>query len=124
MFNILKELTETFSNDPSWLDELEKIFHSRSQKELFLWGSGQQAEVLINRIENHPDKALKISGVIDSNPGKWGKKIRGKTIQSPAEITNRDTNIIIASSNYYAEIYQQITKNKICSRRILPNIFL
>ncbi|MDA9649334.1 radical SAM protein [Alphaproteobacteria bacterium] len=124
----LFELFGTLSNDRgrsyNLLQELNGAFENRLSGPVVLWGTGQQSEVLMKRIARNGQSLLQVKAFVDSNPEKWGTKLLKKEILAPDDIAVSDCGIIIASSNYYSEIYQKIVKTGISPTRIIPNIFI
>ena len=123
LFDLLIENSDKLGVASEWIVELEKLRDARVSGDVFIWGSGQQCEAIIKRIQRHPDNKLCIKGVVDSHSHNWGKQTLKFLVESPDKVS-ADANIIIGSSNYYAEIYQQIVKTGISPNKIVPNIFL
>lgn len=121
LFSRLQELSKKFKSNGNWLERVSAIVTARRTSKIVVWGTGQQAEILINRIARRQNPTFQIYGIVDSNPDKWGEKFMGHSISAPEDIDD-DCNIIIGSSNYYADIYGQVANHGIDPKRILPNI--
>ena len=123
LFALLLELNEKYGNSNQWIEQLGKNLQRFNLNNVVIWGSGQQCRLILNRIQEQSESNFDVKAIIDANPSRWGQKINGYDIISPEAIPPK-ANIIIGSSNYYSDIYQQIISQKIEPTRIIPNIFV
>lgn len=124
LFELLGQLSVDLGHCTSWLEELDQKFSTGSVRKVVLWGSGQQSELLYKRITGHAKKRYEVLGVTDSSQNRWGCKVGSHIVENPTKFDFDNCGIIIASSNYYGEIYGQIIRCGISRDAILPNIFL
>lgn len=124
LFELFKTLSIERGGESQLLQELNGAFESRMAKPVVLWGTGQQSEVLVKRIARNSQSLFQVDAFVDSNPDKWGIKLLNRDVWAPQDVVKSDCGIVIASSNYYSEIYQQIVKIGINPSRIIPNIFI
>jgi cyclopropane fatty-acyl-phospholipid synthase-like methyltransferase len=76
---------------------------------ILLYGAGSYAYWVVSEFRKLPD--YQIVGMVDSNPGKWGKSIYGFCVESPERIFKRDYDRIFISSTLAGrEIYQYLTE--------------
>lgn len=77
----------------------------KQNKEIVLFGSGYYAEECIRICQA---LGLKLSGIVDNDQNKWGKRVHGILVQSPAFLETSDKYIIISSILYENEIAAQL----------------
>ncbi len=97
------------------VEEYEKIFRDifrgAESRRLYLFGSGQFAEMFLSQFHNDYD----IVGILDNNPDKWGTDLGGVPIYSPEIIKTQEQGtykIIICIKNYIA-VMQQLMKMQV-----------
>jgi capsular polysaccharide biosynthesis protein len=82
-------------------------FPKRTKKEkILIFGTGSGGHYLYNSIQNQKE----IIGFLDNNLSKHGTKFCGKNIFNPLSIPNLNFDRIIIASDYYKEIFQQLTE--------------
>jgi hypothetical protein len=78
----------------------------RAKKErVLIFGTGSGGRYLYNSIQNQKD----IIGFLDNNRLKQGTKFCGRNVLNPSDILNLNFEKIIIASDYYKEIFQQLT---------------
>jgi capsular polysaccharide biosynthesis protein len=89
------------------MNTLKSWFPKRTKKEkVLIFGTGSGGYYLYNSIRNQKN----IIGFLDNNNLKQGTQFCGKTIFNPTAITNLNFDKIIIASDYYKDIFQQLTK--------------
>ena len=97
----------------------------RNINEVVVWGTGEFSKYLFNTMDETKGlKKLNILGVVDRMEDKWGTQFMGYEIKSPLSLTNNEYDIVIASVNFYGEIFNQIVSLGISKDRIIPNFML
>lgn len=86
------------------LDEVKK----EGINTIVLYGAAETAEITIGAAEK---AGLDVVGVVDTDVLKHGREFFGRTIQAPEAITDHMPDaVIVASSGYQDEIYNQVQK--------------
>ena len=67
---------------------------------------------------------VNIVAVIDGMENKWGNDFMGYDVKSPLFLASNDYDIVIASVNFYGEIFNNIVNKGISKERIIPNFML
>ena len=77
------------------------------EEKVVVFGAGKMGKMLIEYCNL---KKKKVIAIVDNNPQKWGKKIKGIRVYKPQEIVNNDKDVIylIASVDYSSEIKEQL----------------
>ena len=94
----------------------EKLLDTLVVNKVIVWGAGEYALRLVE------DKLFsnKIRYFVDSDPVKQGGEIEGIKINTPSTIMSEINPLIfIASSQYYSEIYHELTNMGISTDNIL-----
>jgi len=89
-----------------------------------VWGTGEFSKYLISSSKSVLNNDIKIINVVDSDKSKWGNDFMGYTVTEPYTLTKNNAAIVIASSNFYGEILNQIKSMRISLDRVLPNFLL
>jgi hypothetical protein len=61
---------------------------------------------------------------VDGMEEKWGSDFMGFEVQSPQSLIDSESDIIIASVNFYGEIFNKIISLGISKDRVIPNFLL
>lgn len=81
-------------NDDRNRAELEQLLSSHvpdiRDKDIYIWGTGNTAELYREGLERLAEEGLEIRGYCDNNPDKWGKTFHHKQIISPEELKNKE----------------------------------
>jgi Zn ribbon nucleic-acid-binding protein len=80
-------------------------------KDLFLWGTGNDANKCLNQIKMED---LKVTAFVDSNKEKQGRKFNGYDVISPKELFEKNLEsyyVVITSTKYANEIALELEKN-------------
>ena len=96
----------------------------KPNEEIILWGTGEFSKYLIRSSKNIKEGVIKIHSIVDGNPGNIGKVFEGYIVNPPESISELKNDIVIASSNYYGEIVNQIHALGVSLSRIRPNFIL
>ena len=97
----------------------------RNSNKVVVWGTGEFSKYLFNSMDEAKGlNKLKILGVVDGMEDKWGDQFMGYEIESPLSLTNNGSDIVIASVNYYGEIFNKIISLGISKDRVIPNFML
>lgn len=67
-------------------------------KNLYIWGTGNTAELYREGLKRLTDEGFMIKGYCDNNPDKWGKFFDDKEIISPKELGKRDSVCVLICS--------------------------
>ncbi len=86
-----------------------------------IWGTGEFSKYLFDTITEHE---FVISGIVDGMEEKWGSDFMGFEVQSPQSLIDSESDIIIASVNFYGEIFNKIISLGISKDRVIPNFLL
>lgn len=81
------------------------LFDHIEGKKIYLFGSGNYTKKFLSQF----GKDYEISGILDNNPDKWGKKIEGLTIFNPDSLKDLQKNkykVIICIKNYIPVLKQ------------------
>jgi wyosine [tRNA(Phe)-imidazoG37] synthetase (radical SAM superfamily) len=97
-----------FYNDVLMESQFNKKFATIENKDLFFWGTGNDAGKYLRLGKN-----LKISAFVDSNKEKQGSKFNGYDVISPKELFKKQLGsyfVIITSTKYGTEIASELEK--------------
>jgi poly(ribitol-phosphate) beta-N-acetylglucosaminyltransferase len=83
-----------------------------------IWGTGEFSKYLFDTAKSNN---LVVSGVVDGAKNKLGSNFMGFEVQSPESLVDSKSDIIIASVNFYGEIFNKIISLNISKERVLPN---
>lgn len=87
---------------------------------IFLYGAGDVADLILLVINSEPEINLKVVGIIDDNPNKHGDKIFNTTIFEISELKNiHHDAILVASYTYYDKMYENLIINNYDKNKIL-----
>ncbi len=96
-------------------EELEKILSSHvpdiRNKDIYIWGTGNTAELYREGLERLCKEGLEIQGYCDNNPDKWGKTFYNKGIISPKELKSKENGCALICSpqkNVVAAVGRQL----------------
>ncbi len=81
--------------------ELERILSDVPHidgKNLYIWGTGNTAELYREGLNRLADEGFLIMGYCDNNPDKWGKTFDDKEIISPKELKSRESVCVLICS--------------------------
>jgi len=129
IFNRLRTIgtnLDLITNVTSDLDFAEFINKNKLKpvEEIIIWGTGEFAKYLIRTSESIQRGDIKIHSIIDGNSFNVGKFFEGHVVRSPEVISSLANDIVIASSNYYGEIVNQLKDIGVSLNRIRPNFIL
>lgn len=83
------------------------IFKNAGDKKIFLFGSGQYAAQFMEQF----GKYYEIAGIVDNNREKWGQKLNGIEISSPAILESQDEAFkVFLCIKYFDEVLLQLKK--------------
>jgi SAM-dependent methyltransferase len=90
----------------------------RIHQPVFLYGAGIHTSQLLN----HTDLAPQVIAIADRDPKKWGQRLAGKPVISPAELFahRQPTPVIISSYVSEKQIVDALLKGGIAPSRIVP----
>lgn len=74
-------------------------------KKTAIWGAGENGKVMLEFCDRY---SLSIEWVIDKSQNKWGQVIGNKTIQSLQDTESELERVLVVTSSYYDEIYEEI----------------
>jgi len=89
---------------------------------IIVWGIGGYANLLLDKSATFRDSDVKM--FVDSNPNKQGTIFRNLVVKVPREVVNHEEPILIASSFWYHDILEQLTKLGVKRNRILPSYLI
>jgi hypothetical protein len=61
---------------------------------------------------------------VDGMEDKWGSNFMGFEVQNPESLVDSKSDIVIASVNFYGEIFNKIISLNISKNRVVPNFLL
>lgn len=82
-------------------EELESLLSDTPDmqgKDLYIWGTGNTAELYREGLGRLTDEGFRIKGYCDNNPDKWGQTFDDKEIISPKELETRDSVCVLICS--------------------------
>ena len=85
---------------------------------IVIWGTGEFSKYLFDTAKAN---SLVVSGVVDGMEDKWGSSFMGFDVQNPESLVHTESDIIIASVNFYGEIFNKIISLNISKSRVVPN---
>ena len=88
---------------------------------VIIWGTGEFSKYLLDTANN---KGLMVSGVVDGMEEKWGSSFMGFEVKSPEFLLDDESDIIIASVNFYGEVFNKIMSLGVSKDRVIPNFLL
>lgn len=113
----------------SFPEEYERIFGDMEQavryhaeRDVIVWGTGAFADLLFR--SSRGLRGMKIIGVVDGNPHRWGEWYRGHQVRSPDMVLESDASVVIASANFYGEIANKLISMGVEPKRIAPTFLL
>ena len=98
-------------------DNIKKYFNTK----IIVWGTGRYADELISN--SFLFKKAKIDFFVDKH-NKDKKKFLSKDVMSPQQLINSTNPILIASSTYWHEIYENILKLGVNKSRIINTLII
>ena len=114
---IFNEKTYLNLNSEQINKTFEKIKYTKNNlSEIIVWGIGEYANLLLDNSVTFSDTKVKF--FVDSNPHKQGTIFRKSKVLKPDEIQNHNNPILIASSFWYHEIYENLISCGIEKSRI------
>ena len=125
MFRLTELDEKTYNNIKNFCidKDLDILFeNNHSNKPLIIFGCGEIAKTMIDKsryLKNNNNYFL-----VDSSPNKIGYFMKGKKINNPNFIKDKDYGIIISSANTYNEIYTNIKKIQNTSENIINKLML
>lgn len=122
--HVRKRLYKTLRDQLNFQDlKNNKIFHDILQyfdKKIIIWGTGRYADELIEN--SFLFKKAKIDFFVDNNLKK--KKFFSKKVLNPIEAIKSENPILIASSTYFHEIYDNLLKLGVNKNRIINTLVI
>jgi organic radical activating enzyme len=120
----LSAITFDEKNDSIIIKIMDFLKNKESNK-IIVWGTGEFSKYLFKTTDNNKsNNHLNIEGVVDGMENKWGNDFMGYKIKSPQFLNSNNYDIVIASVNFYGEIYNTIVNKGISKERIIPNFML
>ena len=107
------------------LIKIMDFIKNKERNNIVVWGTGEFSKFLFKTMD--PSKAnnqVNIVAVIDGIENKWGNDFMGHEIKSPEFLATNNYDIVIASVNFYGEIFNNIVNKGISKERIIPNFML
>ncbi len=120
MNKVLKE--NRFFNSELVNKYLNKVSINNS-KDIVVWGAGDTGRLVAKNNFFIKNKKLNIKYYVDKYLHSKNIKVQNKDIKSPETLLDNEYNILIASSAYYEEIYNEIINKNIPTSRILDQIY-
>jgi len=107
----------------SQVQAVKNIINSFKNREnnVIIWGTGEFSKYLLGTAKN---KNLVVSGVVDGMEDKWGSEFMGFEVKPPEFLIDDESDIIIASVNFYGEVFNRIMSLGISKDRVIPNFLL
>jgi poly(ribitol-phosphate) beta-N-acetylglucosaminyltransferase len=118
--NYIDNLAIINSQDKIVKDAIDFI-KKKGVNNVVIWGTGEFSRYLLDTATEHE---FIISGVVDGVEKKWGSNFMGFEVQSPQYLIGRESDIIIASVNFYGEIFNKIISLGISKDKVMPNFLL
>jgi len=118
--NLYIDSLEEKSTQICMVQDSIKSFMDR-EGEVIIWGTGEFAKYLLNTAQSD---GFTVLGVVDGMADKWGDEFMGFEVQSPDFLIGRESDIVIASVNFYGEIFNAILSLGIPKERVIPNFLL
>ena len=111
----------TTKADKKFVTDYLDLIRKRSSNNIVIWGTGEFSKYLLN---TRKENAHVVLGIVDGYEEKWGIDFMGYKVESPSFLLNNKSDVVIASVNFYGEIYNQIIALGISKDRIIPNFLL
>ena len=92
-------------------------------KKIIIWGAGDTGRNIINDSYILKKYNIKIDFFVDKDPGLQNKKINNINILKPSLVLNSNSQIIIASTNFYEEIKKNLISMGVKDKRVLDGIY-
>jgi|APSaa5957512535_1039671.scaffolds.fasta_scaffold03977_5 organic radical activating enzyme len=131
--HIFHKVREIGKNVHKYVDNLEEIsdqdkitrdaiesFKERNNS-VVIWGTGEFSKYLFDTAK---ENGLIVSGIVDGMEDKWGSNFMGFEVQNPESLVDSKSDIVIASVNFYGEIFNKIISLNISKNRVVPNFLL
>ena len=96
-------------------------FSDKNGSHIVIWGTGEFSKYLFDTAE---ENSFIVTGIVDGMEEKWGANFMGFEIQSPLSLIDSELNIVIASVNFYGEIFNKLISMGISKDRVIPNFLL
>jgi poly(ribitol-phosphate) beta-N-acetylglucosaminyltransferase len=96
-------------------------FSEKNSNNVIIWGTGEFSKYLFDTAE---EDSYVVSGIVDGMEEKWGSAFMGFEVQSPQSLVDNKSDIIIASVNFYGEIFNKLISIGVSRDRIIPNFLL
>ncbi len=81
-----------------------------SGKELWIFGAGNTANLYYNGLQRLEQEGFVISGYVDNNKDKWGKKFNGKTVVSLASLEDVKDKICILLCSIQGNVVKAVSE--------------
>lgn len=112
---------EVVSEQVQVVKDAIRSFSEKKGNNIIIWGTGEFSEYLFDTAE---DNSFVISGVVDGMEEKWGTDFMGFKVKSPQTLVDSESSIVIASVNFYGEIFNRLISMGISKDRVIPNFLL
>ena len=100
------EIIQLYTGAKARVAERLHNLHLEGIRSIALFGAAETAEVVYAALKDTP---LGVLGIVDSDPGKQGKRFNGFTVQSPASLVDMNADaVVITSFAKQEEIYRDI----------------
>ena len=120
------KIREIFNSNISEKDPIFSVvnnFQKNKELDIVIWGTGDTARQMIKKSLFFENNNVKIHYFVDSDKSRHGKYINNIEIKNPNEIKKSNHSIIIASTIYYRNIYNQLANMGIKKDRIMGSLF-
>jgi hypothetical protein len=118
--NYIDNLVIVDNQDMIVKDAIDFI-REKDTNSIVIWGTGEFSKYLFDTATEHE---FVISGVVDGMEEKWGSDFMGFEVQSPQSLIDSESDIVIASVNFYGEIFNKLISLGISKDRVIPNFLL
>jgi sulfatase maturation enzyme AslB (radical SAM superfamily) len=112
---------EVVSEQVQAVKDAIRSFSEKKGNNIIIWGTGEFSEYLFDTAE---DNSFVVSGIVDGMEEKWGTDFMGFEVQSPQSLVDTELDIVIASVNFYGEIFNKLISMGISKNRVIPNFLL
>tara|TARA_B100000315_G_scaffold180225_1_gene169039 strand:+ start:2435 stop:3748 length:1314 start_codon:yes stop_codon:yes gene_type:complete len=119
---IIKKICNNKNNDNCEFDFIVDYFSKLNDNKYIIWGAGQLGYLMIK--EGQLLEQSKIAFFVDKDKNKQGQHLCGIEIKHPHFIKSVDYPIIIASSQFYNDIYGELIDNMAISKDRIMDSFI
>jgi poly(ribitol-phosphate) beta-N-acetylglucosaminyltransferase len=107
------------------LIKIMDFIKKKERNNIVVWGTGEFSKFLFKTMDQSKENnQANVIAVIDGMENKWGNDFMSYEIKSPEFLATNNYYIVIASVNFYGEIFNNIVSKGISKERIIPNFIL